>query len=131
MLGEWLPHIGSIADDICVVRSMVTDQINHAPAMTKFLTGHQLPGRPSFGCWASYGLGSVNSNFPDYVVLLSKMKRSAVISHCTTIIGEVGFCLPNIKVSNFAVPKIPCFTSTIPKDSLARFVATCLTVWPR
>ena len=48
MLGEWLPHIGSIADDICVVRSMVTDQINHAPAMTKFLTGHQLPGRPKF-----------------------------------------------------------------------------------
>ena len=77
MLGEWLPHIGSIADDICVIRSMVTDQINHAPAMTKFLTGHQLPGRPSFGCWASYGLGSVNSNFPDYVVMLSKMKRGS------------------------------------------------------
>ncbi|MCC9606196.1 DUF1501 domain-containing protein [Blastopirellula sp. JC732] len=77
MLGEWLPHLGSIADDICIVRSMVTDQINHAPAMTKFLTGHQLPGRPSFGCWASYGLGSMNSNLPDYVVLLSKMKRGS------------------------------------------------------
>lgn len=75
--GEWLPHIGSIADEICVVRSMVTDQINHAPAMTKFLTGHQLPGRPSFGCWASYGLGSMNRNMPDYVVLLSKMERGS------------------------------------------------------
>ncbi len=49
LVGEWLPHIGSIADEICFVKSMVTDQINHAPAMTKFLTGHQLPGRPSFG----------------------------------------------------------------------------------
>ncbi|MEM6365166.1 MAG: DUF1501 domain-containing protein [Planctomycetota bacterium] len=74
-VGEWLPHIGSIADEICFVRSMVTDQINHAPAMTKFLTGHQLAGRPSFGCWASYGLGSMNKNLPDYVVMLSRMKR--------------------------------------------------------
>ncbi|MEM6473220.1 MAG: DUF1501 domain-containing protein, partial [Planctomycetota bacterium] len=74
-VGEWLPHIGSIADELCFVRSMVTDQINHAPAMTKFLTGHQLAGRPSFGCWASYGLGSMNRNLPDYVVMLSRMKR--------------------------------------------------------
>lgn len=77
LVGEWLPHIGSIADDLCFVKSMVTDQINHAPAMTKFLTGHQLPGRPSFGCWASYGLGSVNKNLPDYVVLISRMKRGS------------------------------------------------------
>lgn len=77
MVGEWLPHIGSIADEICFVKSMVTDQINHAPAMTKFLTGHQLPGRPSFGCWASYGLGSENRNLPDYVVMLSKMNRGS------------------------------------------------------
>ncbi|MCA9181588.1 MAG: DUF1501 domain-containing protein, partial [Planctomycetales bacterium] len=77
MIGEWLPHIGSVADEICLIKSMVTDQINHAPAMTKFLTGHQLPGRPSFGCWASYGLGSANRDLPDYVVLLSRMKRGS------------------------------------------------------
>ena len=77
LIGEWLPQLGTIADDICFVKSMVTDQINHAPAMTKFLTGHQLPGRPSFGCWASYGLGSVNKNLPDYVVLISRMKRAS------------------------------------------------------
>ncbi|MEM9943901.1 MAG: DUF1501 domain-containing protein [Planctomycetota bacterium] len=77
MVGQWLPYIGSIADDLCFVKSMVTDQINHAPAMTKFLTGHQIPGRPSFGCWASYGLGSVNRNLPDYVVLISRMKRGS------------------------------------------------------
>ncbi|TWU05991.1 DUF1501 domain-containing protein [Stieleria varia] len=76
-IGEWLPHTAKVVDDLCFVKSMVTDQINHAPAMTKFLTGHQLPGRPSFGCWASYGLGSMNQNLPDYIVLISKMKRSS------------------------------------------------------
>ena len=70
-VSEWLPHIGSVADELCFIKSMVTDQINHAPAMTKFLTGHQLPGRPSFGAWSSYGLGSENENLPAFVVLTS------------------------------------------------------------
>jgi hypothetical protein len=74
-LGEWLPHLGSIVDDICIVKSMHTDQINHAPAMTFLLTGGQIPGRPSIGSWASYGLGSANRNLPDYLVLISKMQR--------------------------------------------------------
>ncbi len=74
-LGEWLPHLAKVVDDICLVKSMHTDQINHAPAMTQFLTGHQIPGRPSMGAWVSYGLGSENKNLPDYLVLLSKMLR--------------------------------------------------------
>jgi hypothetical protein len=74
-IGQWLPHHARVADELCFVKSMVTDQINHAPAMTKFLTGHQLPGRPSLGAWTSYGLGSENRNLPDYLVLISKMKR--------------------------------------------------------
>jgi hypothetical protein len=76
-VSEWLPNIAKVSDEICFIKSMVTDQINHAPAMTKFLTGHQLPGRPSFGCWVSYGLGSECKNLPDYVVLISKMKRGS------------------------------------------------------
>ena len=74
-VSDWLPHIGSVADELCFIKSMTTDQINHAPAMTKFLTGHQIPGRPSVGGWVSYGLGSENRNYPDFVVLISKMKR--------------------------------------------------------
>ncbi len=74
-LGEWLPHLGKITDEICLIKSMHTDQINHAPAMTQFLTGNQLPGRPSMGSWFSYGLGSTNRNLPDYLVMLSKMQR--------------------------------------------------------
>jgi len=74
-IGEWLPHTARVVDDLCFIKSMVTEEINHAPAMTKFLTGHQLPGRPSLGTWASYGLGSENRNLPDYLVLISRMKR--------------------------------------------------------
>jgi len=76
-VSDWLPHIAGIADELCFVKSMVTDQINHAPAMTKFLTGHHLTGRPSMGSWFSYGLGSENRDLPDYLVLLSKMKRGS------------------------------------------------------
>ncbi|MEK0446415.1 MAG: hypothetical protein RLZZ399_1736 [Verrucomicrobiota bacterium] len=74
-VSEWLPHIGSMSDEICFIKSMCTEQINHAPAMTFLLTGHQLPGRPSVGAWVSYGLGSPNRDLPDYVVLVSKMLR--------------------------------------------------------
>lgn len=74
-IGEWLPHLQRVADELCFVKSMHTDEINHAPAMTKFLTGHQLPGRPSMGAWVSYGLGSENRDLPDYLVMISKMQR--------------------------------------------------------
>ena len=71
-VGEWLPHLGAGRRRLCFIKSMHTDQINHAPAMTKFLTGHQLPGRPSIGAWASYGLGSENRNLPDFLVMISQ-----------------------------------------------------------
>ena len=71
-ISDWIPHIGGVADRIALVRSMVTDQINHAPAMTQFLTGNQLPGRPSLGAWTSYGLGNVNANLPAFVVLITQ-----------------------------------------------------------
>ena len=74
--GQWisdlLPHHGKVADDICIINSMYTEAINHDPAITFFQTGHQQPGRPSLGAWASYGLGSETSNLPAYVVLLDK-----------------------------------------------------------
>jgi hypothetical protein len=74
-VGQWLPYLREVADDLCFVKSMRTDQINHAPAMTTFLTGHQLAGRPSVGAWTSYGLGSDNRDLPDFVVMISKMQR--------------------------------------------------------
>jgi len=74
-VSEWLPHIGSVSDELCFIKSMHTEHINHAPAMTYLLTGHQIPGRPSVGAWVSYGLGSPNRDLPAYVVLVSKMQR--------------------------------------------------------
>lgn len=74
-VGEWLPHLAKVADELCFIKSMHTDQINHAPAMTQFLTGNQIPGKPSIGSWVSYGIGSDNRNLPDYLVMISKMQR--------------------------------------------------------
>ena len=65
------PHIGSIMDDICLVRSMTTDAINHDPAHMFMNTGSQIAGRPSMGAWITYGLGSVAENLPGFVVLTS------------------------------------------------------------
>ncbi|MCH2112711.1 MAG: DUF1501 domain-containing protein, partial [Planctomycetes bacterium] len=70
-LSELLPHTASLAKEICLVRSMHTDAINHEPAITFFQTGNQQPGRPSFGSWMSYGLGSANANLPTFVVMIS------------------------------------------------------------
>ena len=71
-LSELLPHWGEVADDLCVVRSMQTEAINHDPAITFFQTGFQLAGRPSIGSWVSYGLGAHNKDLPAYVVLTSR-----------------------------------------------------------
>ncbi len=70
-LSELLPNIGKIADDLCLIRSMHTEPINHDPAVTFFATGNQQPGRPVMGSWITYGLGSENANLPGYIVLLS------------------------------------------------------------
>lgn len=73
--GQWvselMPHFKTIADDCAVVRSMQTDQINHAPAQIFMNTGFQIPGRPSMGSWLTYGLGSDNKDLPGFVVLIS------------------------------------------------------------
>ena len=68
-VSELLPKIGSMADDIAVIHTMWTEAINHDPAITYIQTGNQIPGRPSLGAWLSYGLGSLNRNLPNFVVL--------------------------------------------------------------
>jgi uncharacterized protein (DUF1501 family) len=70
-LSEMLPHLATIADDIAIVKSMHTDQFNHAPAQIFVNTGSSLPGRPSMGAWLTYGLGSESRDLPGFVVLNS------------------------------------------------------------
>lgn len=72
LVSDWLPHTASIVDDICFVKSMRTESVNHAPAMTFLLTGGEQPGRPSMGAWLSYGLGSENQNLPTFCVMTSR-----------------------------------------------------------
>lgn len=69
---ELLPHTARIADDVCVIRSMHTEAINHDPAITFCQTGSQLAGRPSMGAWVAYGLGAMNQDLPAFMVLVSR-----------------------------------------------------------
>jgi hypothetical protein len=71
-VSELLPHTAKIVDDICLIKSMKTEAINHDPAITYINTGSQQPGKASMGSWLSYGLGSMNRNLPDYVVMISR-----------------------------------------------------------
>ncbi len=73
-ISDLLPHHTKIVDDLCFVKSMYTEAINHDPAVTFVQTGSQQAGRPSFGSWISYGLGSDNQNLPSFVVLLSRAR---------------------------------------------------------
>lgn len=73
-MSDLMPHTSKIVDDLCFIKSMYTEAINHDPAVTFIQTGSQLPGRPSIGSWLSYGLGSDNKNLPEFVVLVTKDK---------------------------------------------------------
>ena len=73
-VSELMPHTAKITDELCFIRSMYTEAINHDPAITFFQTGSQQPGRPCIGSWISYGLGSDNENLPTFCVLLSEGK---------------------------------------------------------
>ncbi|MEI6713178.1 MAG: DUF1501 domain-containing protein [Verrucomicrobiota bacterium] len=79
--GAWvsdlMPYTAQIADDLCFVKSMQTDAVNHAPAISFLLSGAQLPGRPTIGSWLSYGLGSANQDLPSYVVMTSVSKGTS------------------------------------------------------
>ncbi len=73
---EYMPHTASIADDIAFVKSMHTGAVNHAPAISFFLTGSEMPGRPSMGAWTTYGLGSETQDLPSFVVMTSRDKEA-------------------------------------------------------
>jgi len=75
-LSELIPHIASIVDDICIIKTVNTEAINHDPAITYIQTGFQQPGRPCVGSWLSYGLGTDNQNLPAFIVMISNGKES-------------------------------------------------------
>src|SRR5438045_3988401 len=76
-VSDFLPHTAGIADELCFVKSMFTGAVNHAPAITFFLTGAEQPGRPTMGAWLTYGLGSTSENLPAFVVMTSRDKEAS------------------------------------------------------
>ena len=79
-VSELLPQIGSMADDLAFIHTVWTEAINHDPAITYIQTGNQIPGRPSLGAWLSYGLGSLNRNLPEFVILNCAPRGQALYS---------------------------------------------------
>ncbi|WP_337176593.1 DUF1501 domain-containing protein [Paludisphaera sp.] len=71
-VSEMLPHTAKMVDDLCFIRSMHTEAINHEPAISYIQTGNQIPGKPCLGSWVSYGLGSMNDDLPTFVVLVAR-----------------------------------------------------------
>jgi len=76
-VSDFMPHTAGIADELCFIKSMHTTQVNHAPAITFFMTGSEQAGRPSMGAWLSYGLGSDSDDMPSYVVMTSRDKEAS------------------------------------------------------
>jgi hypothetical protein len=76
-VSDYMSNTAAIADDLCFIKSMHTTQVNHAPAITFFLTGSEMPGRPSMGSWLTYGLGSETEDLPGFVVMTSRDKEAS------------------------------------------------------
>jgi hypothetical protein len=76
-VSDFLPRIASISDDVCFIKSLHTEAVNHAPAITFFMTGSEMAGRPSMGAWLSYGLGSESNELPSFVVMTSRDKEAS------------------------------------------------------
>ncbi|MBN9503264.1 MAG: sulfatase [Armatimonadetes bacterium 55-13] len=90
-VSELLPYTSKVVKDLCVIKSMYTEAINHDPAVTFIQTGSQLPGRPSIGAWVSYGLGTMNQDLPTYIVLHSSWSSKADAQAVFTRLWGAGF----------------------------------------
>jgi hypothetical protein len=90
-VSELLPHTAKMVDDLCFIRSMKTDAINHEPAITYMQTGNQITGRPCLGAWVSYGLGSMNQDLPTFVVLVAKPTNTEQVQAISARLWSSGY----------------------------------------
>jgi hypothetical protein len=90
-VSELLPHTAKLVDQMCFVRSMHTEAINHEPAISYIQTGNQITGRPCLGSWASYGLGSLNDNLPTFVVLVAKPTNTEQVQAISARLWSSGY----------------------------------------
>jgi len=90
-VGELLPNVAKMVDDLCFVRSLQTEAINHEPAITYMQTGNQITGRPCVGAWVSYGLGSLNDNLPTFVVLVARPTNTEQVQAISARLWSSGY----------------------------------------
>src|SRR6202453_4892406 len=90
-VSELLPWTSKMVDDMCFIRSMHTDAINHEPAICYMQTGNQITGRPCLGAWASYGLGSLNQNLPTFVVLVAQPTNTEQVQAISARLWQAGY----------------------------------------
>ena len=90
-VSELLPYTSRMVDDMCFIRSMNTEAINHEPAITYMQTGNQITGRPCLGAWVSYGLGSLNENLPTFVVLVAKPSNTEQVQAISARLWQAGY----------------------------------------
>ncbi len=90
-MSELLPQTSKLVDDLCFIRSMHTDAINHEPAVTLLQTGNMIPGRPCLGSWLSYGLGSMNENLPTFVVMVAQPTNTEQIQAIAARLWSSGY----------------------------------------
>ena len=106
-LSELLPHTARLADELCIIRSTHTEAINHDPGMTMLQTGSQVAGRPSFGAWMSYGLGSENADLPAFVVMISRPSGAGNAQPLHERMWSSGFLSPRHQGVRFSPGKDP------------------------
>ncbi len=90
-LSELLPHTAKMVDDLCFIRTMQTDAINHEPAITLMQTGNQITGRPCLGSWVSYGLGALNENLPTFVVMVARPTNTEQVQAISARLWSAGY----------------------------------------
>lgn len=90
-VSELFPYKAKMVDDLCFIRSMVTEAINHEPAITYMQTGNQITGRPCMGAWVSYGLGSLNDNLPTFVVLVARSTNTEQVQAISARLWSSGY----------------------------------------
>ncbi len=93
-ISELFPYTAKIADELCVMKSLHTEAINHEPAILQITTGNMFPGRPSIGAWLSYGLGAMNEELPTFVVMTSKMPHRTNVQALSNRLWSSGFLSP-------------------------------------
>ena len=122
-VSELLPNTAKMVDDMCFIRSMNTEAINHEPAITLMQTGNMVTGRPCLGSWASYGLGSGNQNLPTFVVLVAKPSNTEQIQAISARLWSSGYLPASTPASRSGAAATRSSTSTTPRASPPRSAA--------